>query len=48
MTLIFELDLDIVRMNQHAKNLGQQLFSFKSYCLNSQTHIPVRLLYLDL
>jgi len=38
MILTFELDLDMVRMNQHTENLGHRSFSSKNYSPDTQTY----------
>jgi len=44
MIFAVRLDLDSVKIIQH---LGQRSFSFKSYCIDTQTTTTDRLLYLD-
>jgi len=36
MTLTFEYDLDSVKVNQHAKHIGQRSFNSK-FCLDTHT-----------
>ena len=38
MTLTVEVDLDMVKVNQHDRYVGQSYISFGNYCLDTQTH----------
>ena len=46
MTLIFELDLDVVKVTQHPKYIGQRFFLLKRYT-HTHRYTPDWVLYLD-